>query len=164
MKKVIRGARQVWWNTMIPYPVIVLAASWRYDVETPSASLLHFRGVFQSPVDSHHKGSVMQIADIFVVIMLNNLLNKYSSCWWLKTQWRLSNVALIEACWLPDSKLPQKGWRLGRLLLKFETCTLFYLHQICYFGLRSRQIHKNIYVISQRRHYHYWVGFQIWFI
>ena len=52
------------------------------------SSVVHYwpfvRGIHRSPVNSPHKGPVMQTFNISFVVNLNKLLNKQSSCWLLK--------------------------------------------------------------------------------
>ena len=53
------------------------------------------RGMHWSPVDSPHKGPVVQNFDAFFAAGLNKLLNKQLSWWWFEMPWCSCDVAVL---------------------------------------------------------------------
>ena len=74
------------------------------------------------PVDSPHKGPVMQSFLVFFDDSLNKLLIKQLCCWWSKTPWHSCDVTLIilfvDPCWVIWVNL--QGWMIcGNLFVNY---------------------------------------------
>ena len=63
----------------------------KHDLGT--AILLFYPEIWWSPVESPHKGPVIQSLDAFFVLGQNKLIKKQSSCQWFQMPWRVCHVS-----------------------------------------------------------------------
>ena len=73
------------------------SAWWRHYMQRFPHYWPFVLGIQRSPLDSNHKGPVMQSYDDFCIVRLNKLLHKHSINRWLDMAWRFCDVTTMIA-------------------------------------------------------------------